>query len=385
MRFQIYRSIFRLFIISFILPITLTSLSAQDDLEITKDFNMFTSQQLQGYSKPLFTTIEESFNSNLFTTAKYREHWAIAFDMSFGQYFIPDAQKSYNADLPELYGNPNVAKTIDYEGRIKQISGKLEQPTIYGGRSNAVYSAPQDHSTNAQNSKSVGFPEGNNIDYMFGLPAIQLIGNFPTRTQIRLRFLPIPVQGSTLMYFAAHLNQRIDHFFDLFGEDTTMALALNGGYSMMSRSKGIDIGSYSFGAHFSKDFDSGFLGYLGFQLEGMSGTFEAIRDIPDKEQYAQDAANSPYEEIRNGDDIKFDIESLNSWRVLAGLSYRTGAFEMHTDFGYAAQSVINFGFTFWLGTWGEEKETKLEKIEQYEEYEKIEKVKKSKKKETEKK
>ncbi len=379
MNYQISRSIIKLIIIAVVLPISLISLKAADDIDISKDFNMFTSQQLQGYSKPLFTTIGESFNSNLYTTAKYREHWAIAFDMSIGQYFIPDAHRSYDAALPAMYADSNIARTIDFDGRTKQIHGKLEQPTIYGGRSNAVYSAPQDHSTNAQNSKSLGFPEGNNIDYMFGLPALQLIGNFPTRTQLRLRFLPIPVQGSMMMYFAAHLNQRIDHFFDLFGEDTSMALALNGGYSMMSRSKGIDIGSYTVGTHFSIDFESGFFGFLGMQLEGMSGTFEAVRTDFNE----ADVENSPYQEVRDREPLKFDIESFNSWRFLAGLSYRTGAFEMHSDFGYAAQPMINFGFTFWIATWGEEKKTKLEKIEQYEEYEKIEKVKKSKKKESE--
>ncbi len=358
-----------LFLVSFLFA---SSVTLAKDLEISKDFTLFTSENLQGYSKPLWTTIGESFHSNQYTNAQYPEYWTIGLDLSWQQFFIPDDHKVFDAGLPEEYGNTNLTRDAEIRDGVitKEVSGTREQPTIYGGSSHATYSAPQNNTRESQNLKTVAFAEGWDADYMPGLPTLQLMVGFPSATQLRLRFFMAPVQDESLIYFGALVNQRLDHFFNLFQNDSTWALAFNGDFHLMNRT-GISINSYSAGLHISKFLGDGFTAYGGLQYEGLSGEFIGVRQDFDP----NDVANSPYKEVRDGDNLEFDIESFSSYRILLGIAYRTGFFEPHLDFGFAAQPMINFGFTFHIAEIG--KPDKIETIEGYEEFEKIEKVKKS--------
>lgn len=345
---------------------------AGDKIEVTKDFTLFTSKNFAGYSKPFWTTIGESFHSNLFTSAQYKDEWTFALDISMQQFFIPDAQKTFDAELPEDYGNTSLVENTDVRDRTNNVSGYSSQPTIYGGSSYAVYAAPQSQAMQSQYNKSVAFAEGNNLDYMPGIPNIQFIFGFPTQTQLRLRFFIVPdVQANNLLYYGIMLNQRIDEYMNLFQNDTTMALALHLSYHSMTLGSGLDMSSFAGGAHFSKYLSDGFTGYLGLQYESLGGTFEAIRTDFDP----NDVANSPYKEVRSGEDIIFDLESFTTIRALAGISFRKGFLEIHLDGGYASQPMIDFGFTFWFGIWGEEKQLKDEEIEDFEGIEGVEKVK----------
>jgi hypothetical protein len=351
---------------------------AGEELEISKDFTLFTSDNLQGYLKPLFTTVEESFHSNLYSSARYADYWTISLDLSVPGMFIPNSQKTYDAELPDLYGTEEVVRTVEYRNGVKiyNVSGMSEQPTIYGGFSSPVYASPQNHRYPDSTYKSVAFVEGNDISFMPGLPILQLVTGFPWRGQLRFRFLTIPVQEQSMTYLGFMYNQQLDHFFDLFKNDTTIALALNFSYHMMNRTEGISVNSMAIGAHFSKHFNDGFHAYAGLQYENMSGEFEAIRS----NYNPTDNVNSPYPEVRNGDPLKFDIETFTNFRVLGGLSYRTGFLEIHGDAGWASQPVLNIGVTFWIASFGK-KEREYEKIERFEEFERIERIKREEKKE----
>lgn len=367
-------------------------LQASKDLEISKDFTLFTSKNLQGYTKPLFTSIEESFNSHIFTKAQYADHWSIALDISVNGMIIPDAHKTYDAELPVGYGDE--AYTVDNASLkggnlIRQIGGTFKQPTLYGGTSYGIFSAPQQPTRETYNYegssfpdstfKSVAFAEGNNMSFMSGVPAFQLVAGFPSRTQLRLRFWGAPVQDEFMSYFGILVNQQVDHFFDLFGDDSTLGLAMNFAYHNMSRDRGLSIDSWSIGAHISKTWDNGFTVYGGMQYEDMTGTFEAIRT----EYNEDDVVDSPYPEVRIGPPfapLKFDIETFNNFRITGGLSYMAGPVEIHADAAYAQQPVLAFGVTFWIASWGE-KVRKQEKIEKFEEIEKIERVNKETKSE----
>ena len=374
----VHKGLILFFCVALMAPI---SAGAGEYIEVSKDFTLFTSKNMQGYLKPLFTSVEESFNSNFFTTADYKEEWSIALDISVNGMFIPSSNRTYDAEMPDLYGQTDivdVAQLRDGSTNRNNVPGMIKQPTIYGGMSYPVFSAPQNHLDPDSLYKSVAFVEGNDISFMSGIPAFQLMMGFPTRTQLRIRSWGVPnVQDETLFYFAFNINQQIDHFFDMFGEDKSLALALNFGYHMMNRGKGLSMNSLSFGAHFSKTWESGIFAYAAAQYENVGGEFKAIRTNfnPD------DVANSPYKEIRDGDPLEFDIEGLNSYRILGGLGYRYGILELHLDAGWAEQPIVSTGITFWIASWGGKKKEK-EHIEQFEEIERIERVKKEEKRET---
>lgn len=379
--FTKFNSILLCLIILLIAP----QLKAGEYLEVSKDFTLFTSKNLQGYIKPFFTTLGESFNSNLYSTALYENQWSIGIDISINGMFIPDAHKFFDAELPIAYGTDAVDNAMLKDGKLyRQIGKSISQPTLYGGASNAIFSAPQNPTgsrfgTDSNGNiiydstfKSVAFAEGNNVDFIAGLPTFQLIAGFPIGTQLRLRFWTFPLQDEAMTYWAAILNQRIDHIFGLFDPDTTMGIALNFAYHSLNRGKGFDISSFALGLHFSKSWDIGFTLYTGLQYENLSGDFKAIRDTAGMRP--NDVANNPYIEVRERRPIEFKIESFNHFRFLGGISYRASIFELHADAAWAAQPVVTVGLTIWIAEWGR-KYREGSKIERYEEIERIERIK----------
>ncbi len=362
------------------------NLSSTEPIKLTKNFTFFTQKNMQGYFKPLITSVGESMNSNLFTRALYPDYWSIGLDISIMGMFIPDDQKYFDAELPLAYGNTNIVKNaLLSEGiLIKDVGKTYKQPTVYGGPSTTIFAAPQNkYSSSTEYNgkpimdstyKSAYFAEGNDISFMAGLPAIQLIGAFPSRTELRLRFLPLPVQNEMMIYWALILKQQFDHFFDLFDPADRIGLAVHFAYHSMNRDPGLSLSSFAAGIHASKAWDFGLTAYGGIQFEGLSGEFKAEREKASVFDF--DAMNNPYPEVRAGGPLSFDLESFTSYRLLGGLSYRTGIIELHADAAYASQPILNIGLTFWFAEWGK-KEVQTESIERYEKIERYERIKKN--------
>jgi len=313
------------------------------DLEISREFTLFTSQQAQGYFKPLFTSLGQSINSNLFSNADIQPRWSISFEISALGMFVPNSQKNYNAILPDLFGQNQYVRTAQkIDGTLYQeVSGRISQPTIYGGRSHPVFAAPQNHFPPDSFYKSVAFVEGNNIIFMSGLPVMQFIVGLPTYSKLRLRFLTVPIQNSSLNYYTISLNQNIDKLFDLFS-DTTISLAANVAYHSISRNPGLDISSFAFGTNFTKRFNSNFAATIAMQYEDFNGKIKAIRKIADN----NDVVNNPYREIRDAMPFEIPIESFTKFRIGGGLTYRIGFLELITSAYYASQPIIAAGLTF---------------------------------------
>ncbi len=331
----------------FILILSMLSLSfnllQSKDLEVSREFTLFTSQQAQGYFKPLFTTIGQSLNTNLFTNADYQPRWSISFDIAGMGMFVPKSQKEYKAVLPDLFGQTMHVRTAQkIDGQLYQeVSGSISQPTIYGGRSYAVFAAPQNHFPPDSFYKSVAFVEGNNINFMSGLPVLQFAIGLPTYSQLRLRYLMVPLQGASLNYYTIALNQNIDKLFDMFS-DTTISLAAHIAYHSINRSNGLDISSIALGTHFTKRFTPKFAATFALQYENLNGNFKAIRDVSDN----NDVVNNPYSEIRNAENLEFNIESFTNFRIGGGLAYRIGFLELNTSAYYASQPIVSAGLTF---------------------------------------
>jgi hypothetical protein len=325
-----------------------TQLVAGKPFSFSKEFTLFTSKNAGGYFKPFFTTIEESLNSNQYTTADLRNEWSFSLDLAVQGMIIPQSQKVFDAELPDKYGDLSVTETVELrdETEYRNRKSPSQQPTIYGGISYPVFSAPQSSDSLTSMYKSVAFAEGKNISFMSGLPVLQLIIGFPTRTDLRIRSIVLSVQDESLIYWGFIINQRIDHFFKLFSNDKTQAIALNLSYQSITRDAGIDISTFATGVHWSKlIYDNSYI-YAGVQYETMNGLFEAIRENFNPE----DVTNSPYSEIREGENLKFDIESFTNFRITGGFSYILEPVEFHFDVAYASQPIINGGIKIKLGS-----------------------------------
>lgn len=332
-------------LILFFCTIFATSYSQDKNFEISREFTLFTSQQLSGYLKPLFTTIEESLNSGLYSTAFYSNGWSFGIDISATGMLIPRSHRSYEAVLPDKYGDISVVKNAQLADRgiINNLKGTSRQPTIYGGMSYPIFAAPQNAFPPDSFYKSVAFVEGNDINFMSGIPQIQLFVGIPTRTQIKFRYLQFPMQKVDFIHYSIALNQNIDKLFGLFS-DSSYSLALNFAYHKFERNPGIDLNSYSVGAHFSKTWDIGFTAYLGFQIEDMSGNFFAVREV----NIDKDIINNPYPEIRDGKPLDISIDNYNKFRLGGGISYKYSIIELNSFAYYASQPVVGAGISLWL-------------------------------------
>lgn len=315
---------------------------AADPITFTNEFNLFTSSNAQGYFKPVFTTIGQSWNSNLHTSADYPRVWSVGLGISAMGMIIPSSQKSFDAELPKSYGNTDITETAHWSDGsiIRNAKGTIEQPTFYGGISTPVFSAP----SNNYQPKSAGYAEGSDLSFAPGVPVAQLIVGFPTATQLRLRFLMFDFDGAPTTYIGGIVNQRVDHFFHLFENDPTYALGLSLAFHTMNRDPGLSMTSFAFGAHISKELPDLFDLYGGLQVETLSGEFEAKRN----DVNSFDVKDSPFDEVRLGEDVKFDIESFTSFRLYGGLSWKYSFIELHGDIGYASQPFFSVGITFWF-------------------------------------
>jgi len=329
----------------FLSTIIFVDLRAAKEIEISREFTLLTSQHAQGYLKPLFTTLGESLNSGLFTKADYKKTFTLGIDINVMGMYIPNSQKTYDAELPDLYGNTDrVLTAVKKDGTIiHNVRGSWQQPTIYGGRSTAIFAAPQNHFAPDSFYRSVAFIEGNNIRFMSGLPVLQVFMGLPTRTQFRGRFISVPIDGSNFTYYTIAVNQNIDRLFDMF-EDKSHSLALHFAYHSMKRSPGFEITSFAVGAHYSYEIAENFYATAAMQYEDFSGNFRAVKEKSED----LELVNSPYLEIREARPFNFNIESFTKFRIGGGLSYKLSAMEFSASAYYASQPVLSAGFSLYL-------------------------------------
>ncbi len=346
------------------------NLRADDYLEVTKDFTQFNSTNFEGFLKPLFTTIEQSFNSNSYCRSVYQEKWAFGIDLSVLGTFIPDAQKSFDAVLPNSYSDySKVVVSESRNGSVRTNFGlKTSQPTVYGGIATPIFANAVKHDgktilthngtqyvvDDTTLYQSIGFVEGQGISFMSGLPALQLALDMPWRSEFRFRFIFAPVKNKLLSYLGFMYNQQFNHWFGWFKDDPLMGLAFNASYHTLSRDPGISMQSWAFGINFSKGWDNGLTLFSGLQYEDMTGELEVHKSALNQGEMI----DSPYPEIRFADPIKIKVETFTNFRFTGGISYRYSIFELHGDFAIASQPSLGAGVTFWLSSG----ETESEKV-----------------------
>lgn len=315
---------------------------------ISRNFVLFTSKNLQGYLEPLFTTLEQSLNSSLFGSNYLDGKWSFSLGISVSNMIIPDDQKHFDAELPDGFNSEQVVLTSQIRGDsiIYSVYKPNWQPTVYGGSSTPVFSAPQEHSFPDSIYKTVAYPEGLGINFMFGLPVLQLIVEYPMFGEFRFRFFSIPVQQENLVYFTLAFNQRIDQLFKLFGRDKDKSLAVHFALHRLFRQTSIDITSYAFGVNLMHSWSRNILGYIGVQIEDMWGKFKALKDTVGLQG---DVVNSPFMELRYAKPIEFGFTTFTKFQIRGGMTFLFPVVSLSLDLSYASQPMLTLGLNFHLG------------------------------------
>ncbi len=314
---------------------------------LSKDFTLFTSRNLEGYLKPIFTTLEQSLNNSLFGTSLPDGKFRFTLNLSVCGMIIPDEHKSFDAEVPPGFFDSNAAKVAQYRnGEIYRYVIKPNiQPTIYGGSSTPIFSAPQNHNYPDSTYKTIAYPEGLHIDFMAGLPVLQSIIETPLRNEIRFRIYVEPTGDETFVYFTIGLNQRFDHLFDLFGLDKDKALSFHFALHRMYWGDFFDLTSYALGINAMQRWGN-LCGYLGFQFENMNGFFKAIRDTTG---FREEIVDSPFPELREARPIIVSLSTFTKFQLKGGftLSFLFGF--LNLELSFATQPMISAGFGLFIG------------------------------------
>jgi outer membrane protein OmpA-like peptidoglycan-associated protein len=351
----------KLYILSILTLLNFNNINLfSNELELTREFNVITSKNASGYLKPLFTTIGEGFNTSLFNTSYHSNGWSFGLNFSFSGTYIPESQLLFDAELPDLYGNSSRVRTAQsIDGKlIENLSGTAKQPTIYGGESYSIFAASQNSAAPDTFYKSVGFLEGHNIKYMPALPIAQIYVGLPTRTELRFRFFTFSMLDAPLTYFSVAISQNIDKLFEINKPDDSFSFGIFASYHFLKRNSGIDINSYSIGINSSKIIWDKLTLFSGLQYEDFFGNVLLVR----KNFNDEDVLNSPYSEIRNGEDLDINVESFTKYRITLGLAYDWSIFRFHGDIAYSSQPIYNFGISVKLLEHQEEYFNKIEYI-----------------------
>ncbi|MCX7908761.1 MAG: hypothetical protein N2560_04500 [Ignavibacteria bacterium] len=267
---------------------------------------------------------------------------------------IPDDHKWFDAEIPEGFYDTSVTLTAQIrDGKIQNgVFNPNKQPTIFGGSSTPIFAAPQNHFYPDSFYKTIAYPEGLHLDLMVGLPVLQLIVETPLKNEVRFRFLTIPVQEESFVFFTIGLNQRFDHWFDLFGFDRCKNLNLHFAFHRMYRGTSFDLTSFSLGLNTTNQFNNNILGYFGIQYEDLWGHFKAIKDTTGLNQ---DVVNNPFRELREARPVQISLKTFTKWQIRGGLTFIFSFGFINFDLSYATQPMISFG----LGLFFEKKNDEI--------------------------
>ena len=318
------------------------------DIVISRDFVLFTSKNLEGYIKPIFTTLEQSLNNSLFGTSLPDGKFRFTLNLSVCGMIIPDAHKKFDAEVPDGFLNDSVVKVAQIRnGEIhRSVIQPNIQPTIYGGSSTPIFSAPQNHTYPDSIYKTIAYPEGLHIDFMPGLPVLQAIVETPLKNEIRFRFFSLPIQDETFAYVTIGLNQRVDHFFNLFGFDKDKAISLHFALHRMYFGSSFDLTSYAIGINAMQRWGSSLIGYVGLQYEDLGGKFRGIKDTTGLNE---NIINSPFLELRQAKPIEVSFHSYTKFQAKGGFTFSLYFGFVNFELSYASQPMISLGFGLFIG------------------------------------
>jgi opacity protein-like surface antigen len=246
------------------------------------------------YIRPLVTAFGSNLNSGLYNTADVLNP-SILRPVRFGFNFhmmlamVPSSEKTF-------------------QGEVEGVS--YESATVFGDKG-------------AEHSGVKVLPDGFNVSlvplfipqFRFGLPA----GN-----ELSLRYLPPLEMGDygDVTFWGVGLKHSIDQYIPLF----PLHLAVQGAYQSLDVGDAIGITSIAVNAHASKRLLMWTLyGGLGYEKTTLTAKYQPIDTI-------------------GTDEIKFDIDGDNSFRMTAGFRYAIIPFvHLNVDYTLSNYQIVTAG------------------------------------------
>ncbi len=328
---------------------------------LNEEFSYATKGNLEGYLKPAFTTIAEGQASSLFNSINLSDEFRVGLDINYHVMIIPDSERSFSAKLPDSYSSFSRSSNAKLESadEDRDLYPSVDQPTIYGGQATPIFSAEKSDT----NAKSVVFLSGNDRSWMPTIPAIGLVFNLPTETEVRFRYAGFSFDESTeteiegmpgvfapdtvsrsASFFTISATQQLDDVLEILENDTNIMVGVNIAYSSVSLSGIYESSVFSMAAIGEYEVDEKFsmTGFL--QFEATSGEIKAVR------QPGTELADSPYEELRDPENTDFTMDAAgdNSLRFGVGAHGHFGPLVLSASAALATQPVFTLGGTIWF-------------------------------------
>ncbi len=289
-----------LILFTFILCLSSTAFS-----QIQDKISQFGETNIEGFAKPIATTLGSALNSGTYYTADYPT--LFGFSISFRGMFvlIPNSQKTFTPTVPSGY--------------------TADEPTstIYGPKDGgAVYGGPNGYIT---------YPGGfdiSNVPVVFPQLSGSILG-----TELMIRYVPdIKINDKKLSFFGVGLSHSISRYFPLLPIDIAAQIL----YSKITISDLFNVKDFAANIHASKTFGL-FTAYGGLQYENTGVDINyTIKGDP----------NSGDPALRNDKNISVNFTGDNHIRFTLGGALRLGVFVINADYGIGSQSVVSGGLSF---------------------------------------
>ncbi|MBN2857959.1 MAG: hypothetical protein JXN63_06125 [Candidatus Delongbacteria bacterium] len=266
------------------------------------DVLSFVSEKnVEGYLKPLVTSLGVGLNSGMYRGAKVRDDFSFGFSFSGMFVFIPEDQKTFDPYVPEGYTSVNTA-------------------TVYGSDPGYVYG----------DGGYISYPGGFDLDNLaLGFPQVMLGWK---GTEVTAKFIPTLKVGESGEEFYFYTFSA-KHEFTRYLENLPVDGAFQVGFGKIKFSDQLEFNNLALNLIASKNFGITTLyGGLGYQTTEVEANY-AITGDPDNADPG----------LRLAKDVSINIKGDNGFGITAGAALKLVFFVINADYTYNSQSVITTG------------------------------------------
>ncbi|MEO0094680.1 MAG: DUF6588 family protein [candidate division WOR-3 bacterium] len=292
---------------------------AQQDYEaLAEKIKKVSEDLLEGYTQPLITSFGTGISTGLFHSA--RSHKFLGFDIGVRGMLIqiPEMGKYFDAKVLTCSLANN---KLDYDSLVLDSVS-----TIFG---------PKERTVVPVSGNAVGIPPyipgGFNLS-MIPLAVPQLNVGLIMGSEFILRYIPFTFKGSRVKFLGLGLKQHINSLPFMKNVHLPFDIAIGGAtqdFGIMDSTGYKIVASQTWNLQMivSKNLIA-FEPMLGFGFEGtkVHFTYEFEFEIPD--------TLNPGNKIKTKKDIDVEIIAQNSYRAIAGFTFKLGIFFLHYDYNF---------------------------------------------------
>jgi uncharacterized protein DUF6588 len=290
---------------------------------LTKKLENFGLVNGKAFINPWVTSFGTSLNTGLYQSAKVMKPFLFGVTINTMLAFVPDEDKTFTCYSP----------TIEYGGQTYYLYNEeeLETATVFGDKGKTFTVNDNIPDEIDLSDLDLKMPNGANFS---AIPMLipQVSVGLPAGNELLLRIFPkvqINKDIGELSFWGAGLKHSISQYIPLVPVD----LAVQGVYQQMNVGDVIEISSFAANAQISKKLLMWtFYGGLGYEGSNMKvkydgTTYEVDDDILEVVP----------------DEIEFEIEGENEYRMTAGIRYSIALLKVYVDYTLSKYNVLNFG------------------------------------------